>query len=341
MKRMLIVGGTGIIGRPLVEIALKSCYDVSVIANSGKENIPPEAHYYESDRKNEIIFGETLRRVTGKDKWDILVDINPYNQRDAQVLRDSIGEKAAHLFILSTTLVYNREKISFVPIAENNPLASRGKQGKYVDDKVELERFWKATNLNWTLLRPYHVLGAGSFLGCLPSHNRDPHLPEFIQREMPITLADGGRIPLNIIHPRDLGEIILRAANNPLTFRKAYNAVNPTEIIAREYFKEIADQLAVTLRIRAEKAEHFWRNPNGWSLTTFPHLYDMKNLREDIGYVPTTSLRECIRDALEHRPKFDNASHAAVGTNVLDVPVHNNMNKKPYPQEHPDYAEPQ
>src|SRR3989338_4025017 len=178
MKRMLIIGGTGIIGRPLAHKAREAGYDLSVIAMEGKERLPQGTSYYELDRRNEEAFRNGLVSITGQNDWNVVVDVNPYSKKDAQILMDSVGKKIKHVFILSTTLVYDRKKVSFKPLSEDHPLAEKGKQGKYVDDKIEAEEFWRETGANWTILRPYHILGANSLLGCLPPHNRDPEIPE-------------------------------------------------------------------------------------------------------------------------------------------------------------------
>jgi len=134
----------------------------------------------------------------------------------------------------------------------------------------------------------------------LPPNNRDPELINKIKKGE-IELCDGGRIPLNIVNPKDIGKVVVDSIGNPLTYGSSYNVVNPKEIIARDYYLMIAEILGVNLNIRNVSGEEIW--PKGeWTLTTLPHLYNISDLERDVRYVPSINLETSLKEAIANPP---------------------------------------
>jgi nucleoside-diphosphate-sugar epimerase len=300
---MLMIGGTGIIGKSMIELVKN--YELVVI---GKENVKKL---------------ETLKTQ----HWDLIYGIYNFEDNHSKKLHDMFKDSCDHFIILSTTLVYDRSNLTYERIPSSHPLTPKNTQGAYVDKKLQLEEFWEATKCtNWTILRPYHILGPNSNLGCLPPHNRNPNLVEEIKKGE-IELCEGGRMPLNIVHPEDINRTVLKSAGNSETFGKKYNVVNPVEVIARDYFLKIAEFLKTPLRIKNKPAEECWEERE-WELTTLPHLYDTSDLEKDTGYTPDTPLETCIQDSLDNPPKPEIKE---------ETQVHKRMNIKPNPKRNSYY----
>ena len=306
MMKLLIFGGTGIIGEVLSEKAIENGYEVTTVGT--ELNYETKANFVHVNKLAEL----------NKD-WDAIIDIFTFDKQ-----KELSEFKSDQIIVLSSTLVYDRSKWGAERISSKQPKAKKGTQGGYVDHKLELEDFWSETDRNWTILRPYHIIGSDSYLGCLPPHNRDPLLLEHIKKGE-ISLCDGGRIPLNIVHPRDIAEVILRCVGNSETVRNYYNLVNPEEIIARDYYLKIAEIEGVNLKIKNVPGEEIWHSGE-WALTTLPHLYDVSNLSLDINYVPNTKLEDCLRDAINNPPKKKKKD---------ETEVHKRMHIPPIIQEHP------
>ncbi len=242
MKQILIIGGTGIIGKPTVFQALQSGYEVTTVGLNRAPEFPESVRQIVVDRNDSDAFRKRISELD--QKWDVVFDVYNLGKSHAVQVHELFQGIARHVFVISTTLVYDRSKPSFSPIPSNQPLAKLGTMGGYVDQKLSLERYWQAVkDLNWTILRPYHIVGAGSLLGCVPMHNRDPELLDRIQRGQPLALCSGGNSTFNFIHPKDIASIVLRSAGNPKTFRKSYNAVNPEKILAKNYYYLIGNVL--------------------------------------------------------------------------------------------------
>jgi hypothetical protein len=96
--------------------------------------------------------------------------------------------------------------------------------------------------------------------------------------------------------------------------------------VAREYFETIGRLLGHSVTIKNRPLGSLWEEQHGWVLTTLPHLYDVEDLRRDVGYVPATSVEAAIVEALAHYPS------TSPDRRLTEIPVHNRMTLLPRPK---------
>jgi nucleoside-diphosphate-sugar epimerase len=322
-KNVLVIGGTGIVGRPTVLRLIEGGeYIVHSIALDCIQTFPESVRQHIVDRTTDEYIKLITELTSEVGTWDAVIDIIAFNIEAAKTTYSLLKDHSKHIVILSTTLVYDRMQKNDDPITENTFLAHKGDFGGYVDGKVELEKFWHTvSDVNWTIVRPYHILGGGSLLGCIPEHNRDPHLIDLLKGGILLKLFKGGETQFNYIHSKDVAAAFCHIIGNTRTFCQAYNLVNPDIITAKEYYAEIARQVGGSLIIEDISIEKIWNDKKGWEMTTFPHIYSMDKMRRDISFTPRISLNEAISDAITH--PSENTSRA--------IPVHDRMNKLPHP----------
>lgn len=320
-KEILIIGGTGIIGKAATAEALKEGYSVSVVGVTKDVTLPAHVNQIILDRTDYAQYREALVEINKGKVWDIVFDVFNLSGKDAEETYTIFKDNTKHIFIISTTLVYDRSVPADSPIKTNHPLTKKGVMGGYVDHKLELEEFWKTVrDVSWTILRPYHIVGAGSLLGCLPGHNRDPKLLERIKKGEPLVLCNDGDVVLNYIHPTDIAQIVLRAAGKPVTFHKAYNAVNPKAILAKDYFEIVARTLNTKVRIQGKPIQEVWRENKGWQLTTLPHIYDISDLEKEVGFVPSIPIEVAIKEAINQYPLEQDLNKISVHERMTLLP---------------------
>ena len=322
-KNILIIGGTGIVGKPTVMQLIKhNEYTVYSIALE-KTDFPPSVKQYVVDRTTNE-YKELIEKLNLEVcVWDAVIDVIAFDVASAENTYSLFKNSSQHIITLSTSLVYDRSKESLSPISEEIALAPEGRFGGYVDGKMRLEKFWQSIlDTNWTLLRPYHILGAESILGCIPEHNRDIKLIERLKNGETLKLCSGGNIQFNYIHPKDIATVIYKIIGNTVTFRQAYNLVNPRPVFAKDYYAEIAKQVNGILNIEPVAMDKIWEEMKGWEMTTLPHLYSMEKMKKDLDFIPTISLEEAVRDAIEHPAKIT----------ATEIPIHQRMNKLPHPK---------
>lgn len=328
-RNAIIIGGTGIIGMPVVfQLIASNEYNVHSISLERASNpaFPTSVQQHIIDR-NTPKFEELIEEITSKINydWDVVIDLISFDEKSAQQTYKLFKNCSQQIITLSTTLVYNRSSKTDVPISEETPLAQKGELGGYVDGKLRLEEFWqKIPDSNWTILRPYHILGAHSLLGCIPEENRDPKILDRIKSGETLNLCSGGEIKFNFIHPKDIATAIHKVIGNKQAFRQVFNLVNPQVIVAKDYYSEIARQLGVDLSIKNVPVAQIWKEMKGWEMTTLPHLYSMKKMGECIGYMPETPLVDAIKDSIMYYP--------ATVVPIESIPVHQRMNKLPRPK---------
>ncbi|MDP3026167.1 MAG: NAD-dependent epimerase/dehydratase family protein [Nanoarchaeota archaeon] len=326
-KKILIIGGTGILGKAIISESLKEKAKITVMGLSKNKSIPKEVNQVVVNRKDKTEFKQVVNKLNQKEeKWDIVLDIADWAKEDAEQTYELFKNYAKHFFIISTTLVYDRSKPCSYPIKTNYPLSKKGVLGGYVDNKLDIENFWKGKKeVNWTILRPYHILNpSDSLLGCIPEHNRDPKLLARIKSNEPLILCNGGDIKFNFIDARDIAKIILKSTGNSKTHHKIYNAVNPTIVLAKDYYELIGNELGKKVIIKNKPIQEVWKENKGWQLTTLPHIYDVSDLKKDIEFVPNISINESLKEAIK--------SPILIDKPVSEIPVHQRMTLLPRPK---------
>ncbi len=328
-KYALIIGGTGIIGNPLVmKLITHNEYVVHSISLSKASDpiFPPSVQQHVMDRTSDT-YPKFINHLNSQiTYWDIVVDLIAFDEKSAEQTYSLFKDHSKQIITLSTTLTYDRSHKSTEPISETTPLAKEGDFGGYVDGKVRLEKFWQnISDINWTILRPYHVLGRHSLLGCLPEHNRDSFLIQKLKNGEALKLCNAGNIAFNYIHPKDIAGAIYIVAGNQKTFKQIYNLANPDVIYAKDYYSEIARQIGTPVTIQNVPMAEIWRDMKGWEMTTLPHVYDTDKLYKDTGYKASIPLTEAISDAIS---TYKTPSEAP----IQNIPIHQRMNKAPQPK---------
>jgi nucleoside-diphosphate-sugar epimerase len=225
--RLLILGGSGFVGRALADEAVRRGDDVTVF-NRGLRPPPAGVRLLSGDR---LADGGLAALETG-DRWDAVVDTWSADGaavgRTASLLR---GRAGAYLYV-STCSVYAYGK--GVPQDEDAPLVDVDEEG-YAGDKLRGEIGAAEFGDNVLLARPGLILGPHEDVGRLPWWlNR-------LARGGP-TLAPGPRdLKLQYIDARDLALFLLDAVPRGLT--GAYNVIGPPGHTTMGELLEVANEV--------------------------------------------------------------------------------------------------
>lgn len=294
--RILLIGGSGFVSGTIARKAIEAGHSVWVVTR-GKRTLPNGVVALPADRNEEGALAAAL--ADGPVTWDLAIDCIGYKpahaEQDIALLRDRVGR----LVFISTDFVFDPSR-AMLPRTEEMPFTT---QPGYGYDKRQCERVLidakaagRCGSMTWTILRPCHIYGPGSLLGCLPAHGRDVDLPARIQRGESLRLVGGGYFLQQPILAADLAATALACPALPATAGEIFITAGPDVIESRRYYQIIADELGVELRIEelpvdAYLAEHPESRP-----FLAHRIYDMSKLRLSGLPVPATPIEQGLRE---------------------------------------------
>ncbi len=257
---ILIIGGSGFLSGTLARTAVARGYQVHIVTR-GIRAVPAGVTAITADRKDHAAFRAAMGEAPGY--FDLVVDCICREEPDALQDIEMFSGRCGRFVYVSTDSVYD-------PAARDIPQDER--IAAYVEDgyggnKRKAELLFDeqgGDRLKWTILRPCHIYGPGSLLGCLPKHARDKDLIGRMQRGEPLALVGGGRFLQQPLYVDDLVNTILACRENERAIGGIFNIAGPLIIETRRYYQIIADTLDVPFRYSEEPLEPFWEAEPGF-----------------------------------------------------------------------------
>ncbi len=151
---ILVLGGTGAMGKHLVNLLAERGDKVTVTTRTIRDNIP-NVEYIQGNARNE----EFLYSLLDK-QWDAIVDFMVYTSTGFARRLDKLLTATAQYMFLSSARVYSN---SLIPITEDSPrlLNSSSDKEFLATDEYSLAKarqedlLKKSKYANWTIIRPY------------------------------------------------------------------------------------------------------------------------------------------------------------------------------------------
>ncbi len=295
---LLVIGGSGHVSGAVVRAALAKGHQVWTLTR-GQRPVPPGVTSLVADRREP---GAMEAAVAGQGQvWDLVVDCICYDlpaiRQDLELFR----QRARQFALISTDFVYHPAHRRF-PQPEGADHWAGEEITAYGHKKhlCELELAEGDTGqMGWTILRPCHIYGPTSELGCLPLHGRDPQLIAKLRAGQPLQLVGGGHFLQQPILADDLAQTVLSVAGNRDACGQIFNTAGPEVIESRQYYQLVAEVLGVGLSVEevpvfAYLAEHPEAAPFLCHRT-----YDLSRLAASGLSVPATPVAQGLRQPVE------------------------------------------
>jgi nucleoside-diphosphate-sugar epimerase len=281
MRRAVLIGGTGQIGRAAARALAANGWEVAAVSRSGK-----------------------LRAAVGDDA-DVVVDTVAYTREHGEQLNRLAGA-AGSLVVISSASVYAdgegrtldeaNEGGDFphfpVPIPESQPTAEPGAE-TYSTRKVALEQTVLDGPLPATVVRPCAIHGAGAQL---------PRELFFVKRiyegRRACILVSEGESRFHTTSVENLAELIRLAAGSPAD--RLLNAGDPDPPTTREIGEAIAVALDAELALVGIPESGYERPElsNPWGVPR-PLVVEMAAAARELGYQPVTSYSDAVRETCD------------------------------------------
>jgi len=288
---ILIIGGSGHVSGAVARAALAGGHATWVITR-GQRPLPPGVHALTADRHDDNAM-ETVVAGAGV-AWDLAVDCICFDLPDIRQDIALFRDRAVQLVMISTDFVYHPAHRRF-PQPEEAPQYEETLDYGRNKRRCELALSEEAGDLAWTIVRPCHIYGPTSELGCLPMHGRDPELIAKLRAGQPLELVGGGYFLQQPILADDLAATFLSVAFNLKSYRQIFNTAGPDIIESREYYRIVAEALGVELKVTelpvdATRAAH----PELAPFLTH-RIYNLRKLKDAGLRVPATPIAEGLR----------------------------------------------
>lgn len=295
---LLVIGGSGHLSGAVVRAALANRHQVWTITR-GQRPIPTGATSLVADRHTP---GTMEAAVTGQGRvWDLVIDCICYDVPDLRQDLTLFRHRARQFALISTDFVYHPAHRRF-PQSEDASHWAGAEITPYGHKKrlCELALIAGDTGeLGWTILRPCHIYGPTSELGCLPLHGRDPQLIAKLRAGQPLQLVGGGHFLQQPILADDLAQTIISVAGNRDACGKVFNTAGPDAIESRQYYQLVAEVLGVGLTVEEVPVSSYLAEHPEAAPFLCHRVYDLSRLAASGLSVPSTPVAEGLRQHVE------------------------------------------
>jgi nucleoside-diphosphate-sugar epimerase len=282
--KVLVLGGSGFVSGTLARTALAQGHQVWTLTRGQRLPVTGVVSL-QADRHDQAALIGALDRAGVV--WDLAVDCIGYQAADARQDLEVLTGRVGHLVFISTDFVFDPARRRF-PQPDDSPwFTDHG----YGGDKRRGEEVLLAAGpdpLPWTVLRPCHIYGPGSLLGCLPRHGRDADLVDRLRRGEALALVGGGHFLQQPVYAPDLADLILSCAGNAAAVGAIFPAAGPDIIESREYYRLLAANLGADLRVtEVPVTEHLAAHPEAAPFLCH-RIYSLQRLAAARLRVPST-----------------------------------------------------
>ena len=156
--KILLIGGTGVMGTCLAENLQQMGHQVMITSRSHHESIG-SISYWQCDARKDVFLDELRAQF-----FDAIVDFMGYRTEEFKDRVEKLLDSTNHYFFLSSSRVYTESE---VPITEKSPMlldVCKDEEYLHTDEyalsKAREERILQnAVMKNWTIVRPYITYG--------------------------------------------------------------------------------------------------------------------------------------------------------------------------------------
>lgn len=296
---VLVLGGTGVISRAIVNLLLEKEHTVTVF-NRGNRTLSfnGPVRQITGDRADRTDFQSRMQ----KESFDAVIDMICFNEADARSTAAAFRDNTDQIVICSSVAAYKRPYQS-IPTVESSEFLYDDPAFVYAFDKAQVERYFnekiQSQRLPVTIIRPSLTYGPGAAnIGIL---RQNFGIIDRIRKQKPLVMFGDGSTPWSFTFAPDLAKAFVGVLGNPQTHGQAYHACSEERCRWEDLYLEFGKIVGVEPQIVHISSELLCSaNPDLFSHLylekTFPGLFDNSKIR---GVVPEFKCEISLHDGIK------------------------------------------
>lgn len=288
--KLLILGGSGQLSGRAATLALAQGHEVWTLTR-GQRPLPEGVHALAADRADDDALSAALEGANTR--WDACVDCTAFDRHAADQCAVIVSRYTERFVVVSTDSVYDP---NFKEVPQNESNEHYLHDGGYGASKRLMEEGYVASGLNYTILRPGHIFGAGFQLGCYPEHSRQSDLLAHMRAGKPLRLVGGGEFLIHPIFVDDLALALLDCIDKPAAFRQIFCIGGPDTVTNADYFRLLGKIIGVDVTIENIPLAGYLAAHPQYSGHLCHRCYDLSKLQHAGVRMSCTSLEDGLRE---------------------------------------------
>ncbi|MFM1798544.1 MAG: hypothetical protein RLZZ117_822 [Cyanobacteriota bacterium] len=283
--KVLVMGGTRFVGRPVVARLLAEGHAITVFTR-GRQPVPAGVRHLRGDRTVD----SDLAALNGED-FDVIIDSSGRTLEDTRRVVAHTGAPRHRLVYVSSAGVYADSVLW--PLEEDAPIDPASRHA----GKAETEAWLQSEGIPFTSFRPTYIIGPGNY---------NPIERWFFDRllhDRPVPLPGDGQWITQLGDVRDLAEAMTRCLEVESSCNRIYNCSGRQGVTLRGLVRTAA----VACGKDPERVEIRGFDPAGLepkARKAFPlrlshFLTDTHRLQRELAWLPRFDLLASLRDSYQ------------------------------------------
>lgn len=296
--KILILGGTGAMGTPLVNILSNDDSKKVYVTSRSKRNDFKNVHYLIGNAKEDNFLDELL-----KDKWDVIIDFMIYNSNEFSTKIDKLLTNCNQYFFLSSSRCYadSKELITessdrLIDVCIDEEYIKLDEYG-YAKSREENILF-NSKYSNFTIIRPY--ITYNTYRIQLGVYEKDAWLQRALRGKSIVFPKDIASHYTSLTYGEDVAKNMVALIGNTKALGQAFHIVTEEyhtwDEILHFYVDTIYELTGKRVKIKyLEDSKPLYEIGNKWQIK-YDRLYDRKFSNKKI---------KSITDNVEYTKTFD------------------------------------
>lgn len=234
--KVLVIGGTAFIGKPLVQALVKEGHEVTVLHRKRTHKLGKKVGNIQCDRND----GEAVKKALSAHKFEAVFD-NAYDwergttSAQVEACVKAMGDRLTRYVFMSSVAAYG----DGLNHHEADALAPDDHPDPYVRNKAMAERMlfrmYHRSKTPVVTLRPPFVFGPEN-----PFY-REAFFWDRMRQNRPVILPGDGRRLMQFVFVKDLVSAAVKVLDEPGAVGQAFNVANPRPVTQEELLQSLAN----------------------------------------------------------------------------------------------------